>query len=57
MYKLKSITLDHKKNTAGLEAQKLPLPSKVLIPMSMHIGVPCEPTVKKGDHVFTGHLL
>lgn len=57
MYKLKSIALDHKKNTAGTEAQKLPLPSKVLIPMSMHIGVPCEPTVKKGDHVFTGQKI
>ncbi|MBR3458862.1 MAG: electron transporter RnfC, partial [Selenomonadaceae bacterium] len=31
--------------------ETLPLPSEVVIPMSQHIGAPCTPTVKVGDHV------
>ncbi|WP_044973635.1 electron transport complex subunit RsxC [Ruminococcus sp. HUN007] len=57
MFRLKSIILDHLKHTAGTEARMLPDPDKVLIPMSMHIGTPCEPVVKKGDHVLAGQKI
>ena len=31
--------------------EKAILPKKVIIPMGMHIGAPCEPLVKVGDTV------
>ena len=34
-----------------------PLPEQVVIPMSQHIGAPCTPTVKVGDHVKKGQLI
>ncbi|MBQ8009975.1 MAG: electron transport complex subunit RsxC, partial [Oscillospiraceae bacterium] len=46
MRKLNGIRLAHAKNTAGSAFITLPPPQKVLIPMSMHMGVPCEPAVK-----------
>lgn len=33
------------------------LPEEVVIPMSMHFGAPCTPTVKVGDHVKKGQLI
>ncbi len=35
----------------------MPIPSEVVIPMSMHIGAPCKPLVKKGDQVKVGQLI
>lgn len=46
--------LPHNKNTAGKESVKLPIPEKVYIPMQMHIGAPCLPTVAVGDLVRVG---
>lgn len=46
--------LPHRKNTAECEAVVMPPSGTVCIPMSQHIGAPCEPTVKKGDSVFVG---
>lgn len=46
--------LSHNKNTAGKESVKLPIPEKVYIPMQMHIGAPCLPTVAVGDLVRVG---
>ena len=37
--------------------ETLPLPSEVVIPMSQHIGAPCTPTVKVGDHVKRGQVI
>ena len=34
-----------------------PAPDVVVIPMSQHIGVPCEPLVKKGDRVMMGQKI
>ena len=31
-----------------------PLPAEVVIPMGQHIGAPCTPVVKVGDHVKRG---
>ncbi|MBQ1961832.1 MAG: electron transport complex subunit RsxC [Clostridia bacterium] len=49
--------LPHLKHTAEYESVKMPPPAKVYIPLSQHIGAPCEPTVKKGDKVFVGTLI
>ena len=37
--------------------QQLPAPKQVVIPMSMHIGAPCQPLVKKGDMVTVGQKI
>ena len=36
---------------------KMPVPSKVVLPMQQHIGAPCTPVVKKGDTVMVGTLV
>lgn len=48
------IRVPHHKNTQGAESIVLPTPKKVYIPMQMHIGAPCTPTVKVGDEVRVG---
>jgi len=47
----------HTKSTAGMATVQMPVPATVVIPMSMHIGAPAEPVVKKGDTVMVGTLL
>ena len=47
----------HEKGTAGLATVKMPVPSKVVLPMQQHIGAPCTPVVKKGDTVMVGTLV
>lgn len=49
--------LPHFKSTAEYETVIMPPPARVYIPLSQHIGAPCEPTVKKGDQVFVGTLI
>lgn len=49
--------LKHYKNTAELETIKMPVPSKVIIPMVQHIGIPCNPCVKVGELVKVGQLI
>lgn len=51
------VKVDHHKNTAESEVVRLPIPSKVVIPMQQHIGAPCEPVVKVGDEVAVGQLI
>lgn len=51
------IHLPHKKGTAQSATVKLPLPEVVKIPMSQHMGTPCEPTVKVGDTVTVGQKI
>ncbi len=50
----RGIHLPHRKNTAATESVSLPIPEKVYIPMQMHIGAPCTPTVSVGDRVRVG---
>ncbi len=45
------------KLTAGLPIEYLPVPEKVVIPMSQHIGAPANPLVAKGDNVKIGQLI
>lgn len=51
------VKVAHHKNTAEKEIERLPVPSKVVIPMQQHIGAPCEPVVKVGDTVDVGQLI
>ena len=44
----------HHKNTWDIPSSTMPPPEKVILPMQQHIGAPCIPTVKKGDHVYVG---
>lgn len=55
--KLNGIFLPHKKGTEYSATQDLPLPEKVKISMSQHMGAPCVPTVKKGDKVKVGQKI
>ncbi len=41
----------------GQRVQSFPEPDILVIPMSQHIGAPCKPLVKKGDHVTVGQKL
>ena len=54
---LSGVCVPHFKNTENKEAVRLPIPDKVVIPMSMHIGAPCEAVVKKGDTVKVGQII
>ncbi len=54
---LKGVHVNHSKNTAGMPIIPMPVPERVYIPMSMHIGAPCQPVVAKGDHVKVGQLI
>ncbi len=48
------VSLPHFKNTAEMVSVIMPPPKTVVLPMQQHIGVPCIPTVKKGDTVCVG---
>ena len=51
------VKVRHNKNTAILPAVRIPIPDKVVLPMSQHIGAPCVPTVKVGDTVAVGQVI
>ena len=42
-------------NTKPIEA--MPAPEQVILPVSMHIGAPAKPIVKKGDIVDMGQMI
>ena len=46
----------------SMKAPQIPVtvitpPAQVVIPMAQHIGAPCQPLVKKGDHVKMGQKI
>jgi len=47
----------HKELTNSKPVEIADLPKKVIIPMGMHIGAPCEPIVKVGDTVKRGQKI
>lgn len=51
------VSVSHNKNTAEMPVERMPIPSKVVLPMQQHIGAPCVPTVKVGDIVSVGQLI
>ena len=55
--KIKGIKVPHKKHTAGSVPERISVPKLVTIPMSMHIGRPAKPVVKRGDAVKVGQLI
>jgi len=48
---------NYNKITAENPIEKAKLPIKVVLPISQHIGAPCEPLVKVGDNVKTGQKI
>lgn len=57
IFKLPGVHVQHRKNTAELVPEKMPVPQTVVLPMSMHIGSPARPIVKAGDSVLVGQLI
>ena len=60
MSKLKSlhgVKVKHFKNTEDCSTEILPIPDRVVISMSQHIGKPCDPTVKITDVVKVGQVI
>ena len=57
MKKINGLPVPHFKNTAGYAPDKIPTPSEVRLPMSMHSGKPANPIVKAGDEVKVGQLI
>jgi len=48
---------DAKKFSKNSSIVESPLPQKVVIPLSQHIGAPAKPVVKVGDEVLTGQII
>ena len=48
---------DHKAATSGSSIERAPLPDRLTVPMSQHLGAPCIPLVAKGDRVARGQLI
>ena len=57
IFRLKGAHLRHCKNTADSVPERMGVPKKVVIPMSMHIGAPARPAVAVGDYVRVGQLV
>ncbi|MBQ8503188.1 MAG: electron transport complex subunit RsxC [Clostridia bacterium] len=51
------VSVSHNKNTAEMPVERMPVPSKVVLPMQQHIGAPCSPIVKVGDIVGVGQKI
>lgn len=48
---------DHKAATAKRSIEEMPAPAQVILPVSMHIGAPCNPLVNVGDRVLKGQKI
>ena len=55
--KMNGAHVPHRKNTAEMAAERIPVPKQLVIPMSMHIGAPAKPVVKPGEDVKVGQLI
>lgn len=51
------VMVAHNKRTADSEIVRMPIPKTVVLPMQQHIGAPCKPLVKAGDHVDVGQVI
>ncbi len=47
----------HRKNTRESSTAVMPVPQKIVLMMSQHIGAPANPVVSKGDKVYVGTLV
>lgn len=57
VFKLSGVHVQHHKHTANQKPERMPIPSIITLPMSMHIGAPAKPIVKAGDAVKVGQLI
>jgi electron transport complex protein RnfC len=48
---------DRKQATAFAPVVRAPLPERLILPMSQHLGAPCTPLVAKGDRVARGQVV
>jgi Na+-translocating ferredoxin:NAD+ oxidoreductase subunit C len=48
---------DNKHFSKNAQVETMPLPGKVVIPLSQHIGAPAKPIVQVGDQVLTGQQI
>jgi electron transport complex protein RnfC len=48
---------DNKAPTAGQAVRPGPMPERIVLPMSQHLGAPCRPLVAKGDRVVRGQVV
>ncbi len=46
-----------KEATSGTPIEEMPVPARLVVPMSQHLGAPCEPTVEVGDRVVRGQVI
>ena len=51
------VKVPHYKETANCATEAIPLPEKIVLPMSQHVGAPCDDIVNKGDHVDVGTMV
>ena len=56
-FKIGGIHPNDNKISKGAPIEVMPLPEKVIIPLSQHIGAPAQPCVAKGDKVKVGDLI
>lgn len=56
-FRLGGIHPKENKLSVGNKIQSIELPEEVAIPLSQHIGAPCQPIVKRGDKVKVGSLV
>ncbi|MDI3521598.1 MAG: H+/Na+-translocating ferredoxin:NAD+ oxidoreductase subunit [Anaerophaga sp.] len=56
-FKTGGVHPEERKISAGKNIKILPLPKRVAVPTTQHIGAPAKPLVKKGDIVKTGQLI
>lgn len=54
---LKGVSVPHRKNTEDSTTKAMPVPDKVYIVMSQHMGPPCDVLVKPGDEVKVGQVI
>jgi electron transport complex protein RnfC len=48
---------EHKEPTAGSPVVWAPVPARLVVPLSQHLGAPCAPVVEKGDRVMRGQMI
>ena len=48
---------DYKSFSKDKKIEKMPIPQKIVIPLSQHIGAPAKPIVKVGDEVLAGQKI
>ena len=51
------VHVDHHKDTKDMATVRITPPERVILPMLQHIGAPCSPIVKVGDHVDVGQKI